>query len=90
MALCWRSLPPVVWNKHRGTPLHRALEQGLLPIGTGLTIAGAILTQHTSQTGALGWVLALTATATLMLRNLHPLLVIACGGSLMLLIRTVQ
>lgn len=85
--LCYRVAK--VWNRHRGTPLHRALEQGLLPIGTGLTIAGAILTQHTSQTGAIGWLLALTAAAILVMRNLHPLLVIACGGSLMLVLRAV-
>lgn len=83
--LCYRVAK--VWNRHRGTPLHQALERGLMPIGTGLTFAGAILTQHTSQTGAVGWVLAITAASILILRNLHPLLVLACGGSLMLLLR---
>lgn len=84
--LCYRIAK--VWNRHRGTPLHKALEQGLLPIGTALTIAGAIITQHTSQTGALGWTIALLATGLLVLRNLHPLLVLAAGGSLMLIART--
>jgi chromate transporter len=83
--LCYRVAK--VWNKHRGTPLHRALEAGLLPIGTGLTMAGAIITQHTSQTGVAGWVIALAATALLMARNFHPLVVLACGGALMLLLR---
>jgi chromate transporter len=83
--LCYRIAK--VWNRHRGSRLHRALEQGLLPIGTGLTIAGAIITQHTSGTGATGWLLVLAATIVLMLRNLHPLLVLACGGLMMLLIR---
>jgi chromate transporter len=83
--LCYRLAK--VWNKHRGTPLHRALEQGLLPIGTGLTIAGAIITQQTSQTGAIGWVFAIAATVVLMMRSLHPLPVLACGGILMLILR---
>lgn len=83
--LCYRVAK--VWNKHRGTPLHRALEQGLMPIGTGLTFAGAILTQHTSQTGAMGWVIAITAATVMVMRSFHPLLVLACGGSLMLLLR---
>lgn len=83
--LCYRVAK--VWNRHRGTPLHRALEQGLLPIGTGLTFAGAILTQHTSQTGASGWVIAIAATAVVMLRSYHPLIVLACGGMLMLVLR---
>lgn len=85
--LCYRVAK--VWNRHRGTPLHRALEQGLLPIGTGLTIAGAVITQHTSQTGAVGWLLACTAAAILVLRSVHPLLVLACGGSLMLMFRSI-
>lgn len=83
--LCYRVAK--VWNRHRGTPLHRALEQGLLPIGTGLTIAGAILTQHTAGSGALGWLIVAAATAVIMLRNPHPLVLLACGGSSMLLIR---
>lgn len=85
--LCYRIAK--VWNRHRGTPLHRALEQGLLPIGTGLTIAGAVITQHTSQTGTAGWVIAVAVAAILLVRNLHPLLMLACGGAFMLLLRTV-
>ncbi len=83
--LCYRVAK--VWNRHRGSPLHRALEQGLLPIGTGLTIAGAILTQHTAGSGVLGWVIVALATTVIMFRNPHPLVLMACGGSLMLLIR---
>lgn len=85
--LCYRVAK--VWNRHRGTALHKALEQGLLPVGTGLTIAGAIITQQTSQTGLLGWAIALLATGMLVWRNLHPLAVLAAGGSLMLIARTV-
>lgn len=85
--LCYRVAK--VWNRHRGTPLHKALEQGLLPVGTGLTIAGAIITQHTSQTGFFGWTVALLVTGLLVLRNYHPLVMLACGGSLMLLARSV-
>ncbi len=85
--LCYRVAK--VWNKHRGTPLHRALEQGLLPIGMGLTFAGAIITQQTSQTGAIGWALTITATIVLLWRNLHPLMVLACGGALMLMLRAI-
>ena len=86
--LCYRVAK--VWNRHRGTPLHRALEQGLLPIGTGLTFAGAIITQQTSQTGTIGWLITLAATALLLWRNPHPLLVLACGGGLMLWLRTLS
>lgn len=84
--LCYRVAK--VWNRHRGTPLHTALERGLLPIGTGLTMAGAIITQQTSQTGAAGWLIALAATAVLVSRSLHPLVVLACGGAVFLMLRT--
>jgi chromate transporter len=84
--LCYRVAK--VWNRHRGTPLHTALEQGLLPIGTGLTFAGAIITLHTSETGVAGWLIALTAAAVLVWRSFHPLPVLAIGGLVMLVIRT--
>ena len=85
--LCYRIAK--VWNRHRGTPLHRALEAGLLPVGVGLTFAGAIITQHTSGTGLVGWGIAVAAASLLMWRSLHPLLVLACGGALMLVLRAV-
>jgi chromate transporter len=83
--LCYRVAG--IWNRHRGTPLHRALERGLVPIGTGLTIAGAVITQHTSETGAAGWIVALATTALLTWRNVHPLIVLTCGGMLFLGLR---
>src|SRR5262249_20134610 len=83
--LCYRVAK--VWNRYRGRPLHRALEQGLLPIGMGLTLAGAIITQQTSETGVAGWLVAMTATALLLWQSFHPLLVLACGGTLFLVLR---
>jgi chromate transporter len=71
-----------VWNRHRGTALHTALERGLIPIGTGLTIAGAIIILRTADTGPLGWLLAAAATAILVWRNIFPLLLLAAGGSI--------
>ncbi len=84
--LCYRVAK--IWNQHRGTPLHRALEQGLLPIGTGLTIAGAIITQHTAQSGATGWLISLTAAGLMIWRSFHPMLALATGGAIFLAIRT--
>jgi chromate transporter len=70
-----------VWNRHRGTALHTALERGLIPIGTGLTIAGAIIILRTADTGPLGWLLAAAATAILVWRDIFPLLLLAAGGA---------
>ena len=47
--LCYRVAS--LWNSRRGTALHTALQQGLLPIGTGLAIAGAALILQTADTG---------------------------------------
>jgi chromate transporter len=75
-----------VWNRHRGTALHTALERGLLPIGTGLTIAGAIIILRTADTGPLGWLLAAAATAILVWRNIFPLFLLAAGGAIFVVI----
>lgn len=83
--LCYRIAK--IWNRHRGTRLHRALEQGLMPIGTGLTLAGAIITQHTSQTGAIGWTVSIGAALLMLWHSVHPLLALACGGVVFLMIR---
>ncbi|MGE0628412.1 MAG: chromate transporter [Hyphomicrobiaceae bacterium] len=69
------------WNRHRGTRLHTALERGLVPIGTGLSISGAILVLRLGESGLLGWIVAIVATALVMWRNLHPSLILALGGA---------
>ena len=83
--LCFRVAR--IWNRHRGTPLHRALERGLVPIGTGLMFAGAMITQHTSGTGLIGWTVAFATVGLLLWRDVHPLLALAGGGLLMLGLR---
>ena len=74
-----------LWNRLRGTPLHTALERGLMPIGTGLAMAGAILILRTSEAGPLGWIIAGLSTTLVIWRNVYPLVVLACGGSLFML-----
>lgn len=69
-----------VWNRYRGTPLHTALEQGLLPVGTGLSIAGGLLIMQAAGTGAVTWVIAILATALFIWRNVYPLIALAMGG----------
>lgn len=86
--LCYRVAK--VWNRHRGTTLHTALERGLVPIGTGLAISGAIMIQRTSETGALGWVVTLAAAAVVVhTRSVHPLLVLGGGGAFFALVSQV-
>jgi chromate transporter len=70
-----------IWNHYRGTAFHTALETGLVPVGTGLIMAGALAILRASEIGPSGWAIALAATALLAWRNLHPLLVLFAGGA---------
>jgi chromate transporter len=70
------------WNRARGSRLHAALEQGLVPLAAGLMIAGALTILRASDAGPLGWAVAAASTAVMMWRSLHPLLVLAVGGTL--------
>lgn len=85
--LCYRVAR--IWNTYRGTPLHQALERGLLPIGTGLTVSGAMITQRTADTGWMGWAVAITAAAVVVSRRVHPLVVLAGGAAAMLGARSI-
>ena len=79
-----------IWNHYRGTAFHAALERGLAPVGTGLIMAGAWSILRASESGYSGWAIASLATAVLVWRNLHPLLLLFLGGSAyVLLVRVV-
>ncbi len=69
------------WNKYRGTPIHTALERGLLPMGTGLALACAVLILRTSETGPLGWAIAVAACALVVWRDMHPVAILVFGGT---------
>ena len=68
------------WNRYRGTRFHSALESGLVPVGTGLFLAGAAAILRASGAGPLGWSVAAGSTALLAWRDVHPLLVLFAGG----------
>jgi chromate transporter len=69
------------WNRARGSRLHAALEQGLIPLAGGLMIAGALAIVRASDSGPLGWAVAAASTSVMMWRSFHPLLVLALGGA---------
>lgn len=73
------------WNRYRGTAVHTALERGLAPIALGLITAGAVVILDTSDTGPLGWAIAVGATAILVWRSLYPLWILGAGGCVYLL-----
>lgn len=82
--LCYRLAK--IWNGMRGTALHTALLRGLLPIGTGLSIAGGALVLQTADAGVRGWIVAAVATVLATWSNVHPMIVLASGGALFLCI----
>ena len=75
-----------MWNHYRGTAFHAALEKGLAPVGTGLIMAGAWSILRASGTGYSGWAIAFLATAVLVWRNFHPLLLLFIGGTAYVLV----
>ena len=72
-----------VWNLHRGTRWHTAIENGLRPIAAGLMIAGGVMILRVEDSGPLAWGLALVACAVLTWRPLlHPLILMAAGAAI--------
>ena len=72
----------LVWRRYRGRRWHRALEEGLTPVGIGLVLAGAVSVLRVSGGGGLAWLLAFATAALLTWKpKLHPLIVFAIGGA---------
>ena len=71
----------LVWRRYRGRRWHRALEEGLVPVGIGLVLAGAVAVLRVSGGGAVSWGIAFASAALLTWRpKLHPLIVFALGS----------
>lgn len=69
------------WSRYRGRAWHRALEDGLAPIGTGLMFAGAMAIFKLANAGPLGWGLGIGVAGLLTLwPKLHPFLVLGLGA----------
>jgi len=70
-----------IFNRWRGSAVHRAIEAGLAPVAIGLILAGVFAVLGTEGSGVLAWVIALAVTVTRLWRpNLHPLVLIGVGG----------
>jgi chromate transporter len=81
----------LVWRRYRGRRWHTALEQGLAPVGIGLVLSGAVAVLRVSGGGALSWILAFASAALLTWRpKLHPLLVFAIGGAIVVVVRQIS
>ncbi len=77
-----------VWSAHRGKAWHKALEDGLAPIGTGLILAGAIAVMRLAGASLLSWAVAgAAALALTRWPRTHPILLLAAGGALFIAFR---
>jgi chromate transporter len=70
-----------IWNRYRGTKIHSALERGLVPIGTGLIIAGSISVLRAADTGIIGYAIALVCGSIMTWRSVHPMILLAAGSA---------
>ena len=72
-----------VWNANRGKTWHKALENGLAPVGTGLILAGAVAVMRLTGASALSWIAAGAAVALLLWRpRTHPIILLSGSGAL--------
>lgn len=70
-------------NAHRDKKWHRAMRDGLAPVGVGLIMAGVISLFKVTDAGLLGLLIACLATAVLYFVPKFPVLVVlALGGAI--------
>lgn len=79
--LCYATVK--LTNTHREKKWHRALRQGLAPVGVGLTIAGALTIFRLSGGGLLAVVIAAISTGLMLWRPNFPVLILLCLGGLL-------
>jgi chromate transporter len=74
------------WNRWQGSSWHSAVEDGFVPIASGLVLAGAFAILHGERGGPLIWTTALgVAAGRIWWPRLHALLLLAFGAAFFLL-----
>ena len=76
--LCYAVLK--MTNAHRDRKWHRAVRQGLAPVGIGLMIAGALSIFRVSGGGAVAALIAISSTAILVWLPRFPAVGVLCLG----------
>jgi chromate transporter len=71
-----------VWNKHRGTEWHTAIETGLRPVAAGIVGGAIVVLLRLAETGPISWIVVGAASLIFVLMpRLHPGLALAGGGA---------
>jgi chromate transporter len=74
-----------LWHRYRGRDWHLALQNGLVPVGAGLALAGVLAIRRVSGAGPLSWAIAGGSAIILGTRPIiHPLLLLAAGAVIFL------
>lgn len=68
------------WDKHRGKPWHKAVEEGLSPIAAGLVFAGILALFRLVHSGVLSWIVAVVVAGVMTWRaKIHPFSLLGIG-----------
>jgi len=75
-----------LWRRHHGARWQLALEAGLRPVAAGMILAAVYVLFMTMEGGWAARAIAVVATALMMRTRLNPLLLVACGAGVLVLL----
>lgn len=76
-----------VWARQRGAPWQKSVERGIAPVAAGMMIGSSYNLLCHQEGGIFAWIVAIGVAAVLMVRRkINPLLTIAAGAALFLVI----
>src|SRR6187402_573275 len=75
-----------VWSRYRTHKATRAIEAGLAPVAAGMILAASCTVLRAAEGGIWAWSVAALSTLVLMWTRVSPLLMLALGGALFLLV----
>ncbi|MDB5965158.1 MAG: chromate transporter [Polaromonas sp.] len=75
-----------VWARYRGRKLIRAIEAGLAPMAAGMILAASCTVLRAAEGGIWAWSVAALSMLVLMWTRVSPLLMLAAGAAVFLLV----
>lgn len=71
-----------LWDRFRDAPWQRIVRNGLVPVTTGLVIAGGVVIAQAADSSWRALAITIVAAASMLLTRLNPLLVLLAGAAL--------
>jgi chromate transporter len=86
LSMCAPSSVLTYWVAHasdhfREAPLRIAIQRGLVPVTVGLIVASGYVLMRTTDHGSVAYIVTLATLVLVTLTRIHPLLLLAAGGS---------